>query len=126
MGTGTQTFRGKATPELQGAEYFKTASTSTTPGTWQDLISETVSANKQINILRIDLTCRLEGLMEVYIDSTLIGSGRTGPATKNIGFNWVPYKSASAGEVIKVKFRAHSFRPADNVEAYLQARELDV
>jgi hypothetical protein len=126
MGVSTQTVQRTRTSVVaqQGVAFFKSNQTDTTPGSWQVLINETVGSGKQINLLRVDLTCRMDGVMEIYIDSDLIGSGRTGPAEKNIGFDWTPFYPAAVGEVIQVKFRAHSNKPIDKVEAYLQAREL--
>ena len=107
-----------------GSAKFVDYQGNSNPGNWQVLINETVPTGKKYYLLKLFLSYRYEGLMQVYIDSDLVGSGRTGPGEKNIGFDWAPFRTATAGAVVKVQFRAHSNRPIDSVETYLQAREV--
>lgn len=108
-----------------GSAYFKEVQTTTTAGVEQDLINETVSAGKKVLLLQSFITCRMEGKWRILIDSDEIASGRTGAAVANSDFSWLPYRQASAGQTVTVKFLARSGSPSADVEAYLQARELD-
>ena len=127
MSTSNQTFRGKAAPETGGSSFNKEISTSATPGSEIDVISETVGSGKRINLLQIFVSYRLEGKWRVLIDSRQIGSGHTGPGKGDpSGISWSPYEPATEGQVIKVKFEAMNGRPADTIDAYLQAREVNL
>jgi hypothetical protein len=125
MSNVTSTFRPSPTVgDTSGDAFFKEAQTVTTPGVTQTIISEVVPTGKTVNILKVDLSCRLEGRFDVKIDSLIIGSGRTSPGSPNAVFDWRPFREAQTGETIKIEFTAMSTRPATDVEAYLQGREL--
>lgn len=96
------------------------ASTVTTPNIEQTLISETVSAGKTYALKSVRVTCRRDLKYEVYVDSVLAGSGRTGAGNLNDDFIFSSAFNANAGEDIEVKVLA-SAGPASDVEVYLQA-----
>jgi hypothetical protein len=126
MSVSTQTFRGKVDQSIAGDDFFKDIQTVTTPGAEQTILNETVGVGKQINLLQLFVTCRMDGFYRVYIDTTVIASGRTGAATPNCYFNWTPYRKAIAGEQIMIKFTSRSDKPVSDLEAYLHAREVAV
>lgn len=124
MSVGTQTFRGKSSPDTSGVRFFESTQTVTIPGTEQTLISETVGAGLNINLLDCQVSCVREGLLKIYVNSAVIGSARTGPGNPNALFLWTPFHTVLVGETIAVKFTASSWTPVTNVEVYLQGREI--
>ena len=106
---------------LTGTPLFLEAATLTTPSTEQTLISYTVPASKTLNIASARVVCRQESFFEVYGDGTLIGSGRTGPASPNVYFDYSVSPSFVSGKIIEIKATARSGSPASSIEAYVHA-----
>lgn len=124
MSNITGVVRPSASIDISGDPLFIEEITVTTPGTEQTLITQLVPASKKNRILKVTVTCNLEGTFRVFIDSDQIASGRTGPGVYNAEFDWRPYREVLSGETIYVKFEAMGSRPATDVEAYFQGREL--
>lgn len=124
MSNATQTFRGKASPDLSGIEFLKKFIGTTTPGSEVTIISYTVPANTQVNLLQLNITCNTSGVFKVFLDSDQVGSGRTGAAAKNVLFTWPPFKKVDAAVVVAVKYESEAHTPATEIEAYLQGREI--
>lgn len=113
-------------PLTSGASLFRDFTGITNPGTEEEVISETVSVGKAVRLLQAFVTCRQEGKWRLLIDGSEVASGRTGAAVANSHFSWLPYREASAGQVVSLRFLvSDSNKPATDLEAYLQAREID-
>lgn len=104
-----------------GDPLFVDASDTTTPGTEQTLLNYTVPALKTLNLLSVQIICRQETSFQIFGDSNLIGSGRTGAATPNVNFGYRVARSFAAGKLIEVKATARSGSAAVPIECYLQA-----
>lgn len=91
-------------------------------GTVQDLIDLTVPAATTRTISSVVVSCRQPGKFTVLIDSTVVGTGRTGPGSPNASFVFVPGRAALTGEVIKVQFEK-TYGPNSDVEAHLLATD---
>ncbi len=89
------------------------------PGEEEDLIEWTIPEGKQVKFTQLCLACRFEGDFSIFKGDDKIGSGRTGPASQNPRFQWVPFHPAVGGDVIRVRFTLSGYRPSTNVEAYL-------
>jgi hypothetical protein len=126
MAVGNQTFRGRVDQTTIGVPFNKKFEGVTTPGVKQTLINETIPASKKVNLLQLFVTCRLEGKIEIEVDGVNIGSGRTGAGKPDFHFSWLPYEEVPTGKVLKVFFTASSWRPSTDVEAWMQAREINV
>jgi hypothetical protein len=103
-----------------GDPVFAEANTVTTPGIEQSILSYTVPASMSLNLYAIKFICRQSCTFQVYGDSALIGSGRTGPSENNIYFDYRIARQFSAGKIIEVKTTARTGLPATEVEVYLQ------
>lgn len=96
--------------------------TVTTPGTPETLITEVVPASTTRKISKVVVSSTKLGKFDIKIDSTIIGSGRTGPSNMNAEFTFSPAISATATQTITVEF--NQLRgPATDVEAYLMAND---
>ena len=84
--------------------FFTEASTVTTPGLSQTLISFTVPAATNRQLSQVLAAVRVEGKLEVFVNSNLVGSGRSGPASPNIFFSWLPALPVVTGDLVEVKF----------------------
>lgn len=98
---------------------------STTPGTEQTLISETVPAGKTWNVILAGALTRMTGRWRLLVDGTLEGSGYTGPGGNNELFDYRGgVLEAAATKVVEVKFLARSgSATGSNVDAYLHITE---
>lgn len=104
-----------------GEALFVDSSDTTTPGSEQSLMTYTVPALKTMNLLSVQIVCRQETSFQIYGDSTLIGSGRTGASSPNVNFVYRVARSFAAGKLIEVKATARSGSAAAPIECYLQA-----
>ena len=104
-----------------GTPAFVDASETTTPGVEQTIISYTVPALQTFNLLNVAVICRQESAFQVFADASLIGSGRTGPASPNVNFSYRVARSFPAATIIEVKATARSGSVAAPIECYLQA-----
>lgn len=118
------TYRTVPSGETGGDAKFIDVQSLTTPGSEQTLITQVIPAGKQYNLLQVTVVCRQEGSFKVLIDSDIIASGRTGAAQSNVSFAFLPYRIANASETLELKFTGMAGKPAVDVEAYLQAREI--
>lgn len=96
---------------------------ATTPDTLQTLITHTVTADELL-VHQVLVACRTHGKFEIYIDSTLIGSGRTGPGQSLVPFFYAVPRKALVGEVLKVDLKTLAGTPIVDCEAYVQATTL--
>lgn len=103
-----------------GTPIFIDQSSLTTPGSLQTLLSYTVPVLKTLNILAVTLVCRQEASFQIYGDSLLIGSGRTGPASPNVNFSYAVARSFIAGKLIEIKAAARNNSAATDIECFLQ------
>lgn len=106
--------------EASGSPVFADAATVTTPGSIQTILSYTVPAAKTLNIFSVTVICRQESTFQIYGDSLLIGSGRTGAASPNVNFGYVVPRSFIAGKLIEIKATARNGSSAADIEGYLQ------
>lgn len=126
-GTFTQVVAVDDSPASSGSEKYLEHSDVTTPGTPQDLISDTVPAGIQRLMGQVFVICRSEGSFVVTADGAIIGEGKTGPASPNAKFSWNPTRPLGAGVNVKVTFSAVvGTKPGLPVSAYLQASDVTV
>lgn len=98
----------------------------TTPGTAQNLCSNTIPAGTKRYLVTASLACRSDGVFDVYAGSDKIGSGRTGAACPNVGFVWNPVRPIAAGVVVKIVFTARLGAPTSTVDAFIQAIDVSI
>lgn len=122
MSNANQTFRGKASLELQGSRLIVSATGVTTPGTLQTLISYTVPVGYRLNILGVRVTCSISLFWKYTVNASQNASGRCHPGNPNDDYTFLPADDATAGDVIEVILDVGSDRPASDVESYIQAR----
>lgn len=122
MSNANQTFRGKASLELQGSRLLISNTDITTPGTPLELISYTVPVGYRINILGVRVTCSVSLFWKYEINASQNASGRCHPGYPNDDYTFLPADDATAGDIITVTVEAGSDRPASDVESYIQAR----
>lgn len=96
--------------------------TVSTPGTPETLISVVVPAATTRRINKVRVSCTKLGKFEVKINSTVVGTGRTGPGEMNVEFNFNPARPASATDTISITFNQLRGAATD-VEAYLMAMD---
>ena len=92
----------------------------TTPDTLQQLLIHAVTADKLL-IHQVLVSCRTHGKFEIYINTTLIGSGRIGPSASLVPFHYVVPREALNGETVKVELKTLAGSPIVDYEAYIQA-----
>lgn len=96
----------------------------TTPGTQQDLITDSVPSGKVRKLTQAMVVCRHPGTYLITADGDIIGSGRTGPASSRSMFTWNPRKSVPTGTELKVVFTGLAGTPAADIEAYLMGSDV--
>lgn len=117
-----QTYRGKV-ELLNTGEYFETKFVGqTTPGAETDLIDYEVPSDKNLLLMQVLASCRLENRIMIYDDTTEIGSGRTGPGNLNFKFDWSPYRVIEDGKHLVVKNLSMGSKPASDIEIFIQGR----
>lgn len=104
-----------------GTPFFQSTTTNSTPGVLQTLISVAVPAGFTRELSRAVVVCRQESEAFVYVDATLVGSFRTGPASPVSVFEWLPRYVANAAAVVKIDFRARTNAPISSVDCHIQA-----
>lgn len=124
MGVFNTTFRPQAGGDFAGDSINVDAQDTTTPGAEQILFTSTVPSGKIWSILQLNVICRSDTSFQLYMDTDMIASGRTGAGQSNVVFSWRPTREAIAGKVIELKCKQLAGKPSVDVEAYLQAREL--
>lgn len=95
-----------------------------TDGTTQELISVVVPVGKKWSLFQATVACRSYGIFEIKVNGTVVGSGRTGPASENVKFTWPPLYPIAAASTLKLEF-TKNFGPNVPVEAYITRTEQD-
>lgn len=103
--------------------FFSEVQTVTTPGVTQILTSDTVGVGKSLVLKSVRVTARKETTYEIFIDGTIVGSGRVGPGKLTDDFIFNVDRTATAGQVVKVEATALPGSATD-IESYLQALEI--
>lgn len=103
-----------------GTAVFVDAQAASTPGLEQTLLSYTVPASVVLNLLSMQVICRMESFFEIYGDGVLIGSGRTGAATPNVNFAYRVARTFETGSIIELKITARTGSAVTSIETYLQ------
>lgn len=96
-----------------------------TPGGTATLISAPVPAATAWRLRRLEASVRAYGAVEVYIDATLVGHVKSGPASENPSFVFDPHLEAVAGETVEVRY-TQSHGPQVDVAAFLFLTEVPV
>ena len=122
----TQTYRGKTDLSASGNVLELTYEGVTDPGNEIDLIDYTVPAGFKIVALQIYSSSRLESRLKALVDTAIIGSWRHGPGEINGHFTFSPYREIEENETIKIRCLAASYRPATDIEVFLQARVIPI
>lgn len=110
---------------LSGVGKFFDADTVSTPGTEQTLISHTVSVGKNIDLVRLEASCRQSGTFRILVDGSQVGKIRVGPGFPNGDFRFEVLRNASSGVTIEVKFLAPTWVAASDINAHLMTLEKD-
>ena len=92
----------------------------------QTLITYTVPASTKINLTSLNLSCRIESMAEVFINSVLVGSLRTGAAQPSDSFSWNPRRPAVVGDLIEVILTKRMGTPDITVGAHLMGLTINV
>ena len=93
-------------------------------GTIQTLLTTTVPALKKRALVRLDVSCRLNGRWFLEVDSVTIAAGNTGAANMNPIFEWKAFRTVAAASVITVKFDSFTGQPPGaKIDAYLQTSD---
>ena len=106
-----------------GTPYFREVQSVTTPGVLQILFSEVVTAATALKLKSVRLTSRQSISYNIFIDTVIVGSGRTGSGILNDDFIFTVEREALTGSTLKVEIISNSGRPATDVELYIQALE---
>lgn len=107
----------------KGVLALKHASSSTTPGVQQTLITYTVPASLSHDIHRVAVSCRQDGKVLIESNGSVVGIVRTSPAKSDAVFIWTPPVTAATGQIVSVKFTARSGSPVTDVDSFLMADE---
>ncbi len=83
-----------------------------TPGLFQDLVNLTVPVGKKWYLYCSKIACNLDGIFELYIDGSLIGSGYTNAAAPNVNYTFCLPHKVLAGSVVVLKYRIRSTAPS--------------
>lgn len=107
----------------KGTLALQTASTVTTPGTEQTLITYAVPGAVTHDLHRVAVSCRQDGKVLVEVNGSSVGVVRTSPAKSDAVFVWTPPVGAATGQTVSVKFTARTGSPVTDVDAFLMADE---
>jgi hypothetical protein len=107
-----------------GTAFFAETQTVTTPGSTQTLITEVVPVGTTRSLNKVVVVCRRSAKFEIKINSTVVGSGRTGSASMNASFVFLPVRYAASGDTITIDFEQTSSGPSVDVEVYLMATDV--
>lgn len=83
------------------------------------LIDYTVPALGILFLSRLEISCRIESEIIVKLNSTVIGSLRTGAGRPSGKFSWDPKRECGAGDVVQVILTKRSGTPDISVGANL-------
>ncbi len=95
------------------------ASSVSVPGTETTLITVTNGVGESRDIWQVLASCNQAGKLTVYVNSSLIATGRTGPGHPDVSRTFAPYYTTVAGDVIEVKFTGRAGTTASDVEVFL-------
>jgi len=98
---------------------------STNPGTTQTIFNIATPLGKRREVHRIVVACRRELKFKVYDDTTLIGSGFTGPQQQNINLAYSPPYVIGENKSLKVDLVFFTGSPITDVEAYLMCLDVN-
>jgi hypothetical protein len=126
MSNANQTFRGKASLELQGTRTVVVNNIINTPGTEETLITYTVPVGFKLNVLGLRVTSSTPIVWKYKVDSSQQASGRCHPGSPNDDFSFLPGDELLTGSTIDILVESFSDRPSGNIEGYLQARLITV
>jgi len=111
--------------EFEGTQNHLFATTLTTPGVSQTLISTTVAASKELRLHGVQVTCRRPGVFTIIEGATTLATGRTGASSMNPSVNFKKQRKVATGVTLKVDFLAAS-GPASDIEVYVDNALIDV
>ena len=107
----------------KGTLALSTASTVTTPGVQQTLITYAVPASVSHDVHRVAISCRQDGKALIEVNGSTVGIVRTSPAKVDAVFVWTPPVTAATTQTVSVKFTARTGSPVTDVDAFLMADE---
>lgn len=106
-----------------GVLALNSASTITTPGVQQTLISYSVPATKTHALHRVVVSCRQDGKAVLEVNSVIVGVMRTSPSKIDSFFVWTPPQVVATGILIELKFTSRSGSAASDLDAFIMADE---
>ncbi len=101
------------------------ASAVTTPAGTTLLATGTVPSGKAWRLQRLEAQCRAMGFFSVWVDAVRIAKSNTDALHQNPAFQFDPYDTAAAGQVVEVRYTQSHGTQAFDVSAFLFRTEID-
>ena len=83
------------------------------------LFSQTIDPGFILDLSRIVVACRIESMVEIYKNGSVIGSLRTGAAFPMSSFDWRPNQSCVEGDSIEIVLTKRANAPDNTVGVHL-------
>lgn len=95
----------------------------TDPGNWKSVISYTVTAGYNLNLNNYFVSCSVEGVAKLEIDSVIVGKCRTAPGKSDAIFIFDPAKEIAPGSVLNLYFMARTNSQITDIDGAIQGIE---
>lgn len=92
----------------------------TDPGQEKEILSYTV-AELMLRILRVDVSCSIEGTAYFLVNGVKVATSRTAPGAPNASIIFDRYKEVIQDDVISVNFKARPYSPVGEIEALVNS-----
>jgi len=92
----------------------------TDPGQEKEILSYTVTELK-LRILRVDVSCNIEGTASIVVNGVKIGTSRTAPGMPNAFIVFDRYKEVIQDDIISINFNARPYSPVGEIEALINS-----
>jgi hypothetical protein len=109
--------------ETPGDEQVYPVRLTTTPGTEVSMISLTVPALKKWYLSRLELSCRVDAIFNIYVNAAWIGAKRSASGAPNASFSFSPREPISSGDTIEITVEAAPYVPASSADLTLMLIE---
>ena len=98
--------------------FFDFADVLSGPGP-HSLFSQTMDPGITLDLSQLIVACRVESLVEIYLNGLVVGSLRTGAALPTNSFNWRPNRKCVEGDSIEVVLTKRAGPPDITVGVHL-------
>ena len=109
---------------IPGTPVFHDFVGQTNPGVLENIISVTVPSTKTRQLHQVIVCCRINLRWRLLVNSTVIGSGRTGAAHPVDVFSYIPSRSVNSNSLIQLEVLVPASGPVVDLEAYIQAADI--